>query len=101
VVSCNPLPSAARRLSSGTVKPFGFFQLLTGGGILQASWSAAVSFLGGECMTGGGGEGGPRGIFLCRNFGGSIGSSCLSTILMILSFFFELSPIWLLGVYRT
>ena len=52
-------------------------------------------------MTGGGGLGGPRGIFLCLNFGGSIGSCCLSTIFMIRSFFLLVSPIWFAGVYRT
>lgn len=40
-----------------------------------------VTFLLGECMTGAGGEGGPRGILvLVLNFGGSIGSFCTSTI---------------------
>lgn len=52
-------------------------------------------------MTGGGGEGGPRGIFLCLNFGGSIGSCCFGMILKIRSFFFDISPIWFAGVYRT
>ena len=38
----------------------------------------------GECMTGAGGLGGPRGIFLLvLNLGGSIGSDWASTILMI------------------
>ena len=42
-------------------------------------------------MTGGGGEGARPGIFLCLNFGGAIGSSCLATILNIRSFFLQTS----------
>ena len=43
------------------------------------------TFLVGEWRTGAGGDGGPRGIFwLVLNFGGSMGSFCASTILMIL-----------------
>lgn len=40
-----------------------------------------------------------RGIFLCLNLGGERGFLWRSTTLMILSCFFELSPIWLAGVY--
>lgn len=54
---------------------------------------------------GGGGEGGPRGIFLCRNLGGSMGSCCRSTIFIMRSFLPADSslapPIWFAGVYRT
>lgn len=85
------------------------------------------TFLLGECMTGAGGDGGPRGIFLLillentniefphtlysislkshikvtyLNRGGSIGSFCISTIRMTLCFAPELnaSPCWE-GVY--
>jgi hypothetical protein len=59
VTSCKPLPSAASRLSSGTVKPLGFFQFDTGGGIFHASWSSAVNFRDGDRSIGGGGLGGP------------------------------------------
>lgn len=38
-----------------------FFQLDTQGGIFQSCWSLTVSGRGGECMTGTGGEPGPRG----------------------------------------
>lgn len=87
-----------------------------------------VTFLLGECMTGAGGEGGPRGIFLLilkqiyihsisidmsrvprlrqlysytyLNRGGSIGSLCISTIRMTLCLAPELNatPCWD-GVY--
>ena len=73
VTSCKPRPSAANRLSRGTVYPLGFFQFDIGGGIFQASWSSAVNLRGGECMTGGGGEGGPRRdllVFELRRFHG-------------------------------
>ena len=44
-----------------------------------------ITFRFGECMTGAGGEGGPRGIFLLvLNLGGSMGSCCTSTIRIIL-----------------
>ena len=43
-----------------------------------------LTFLGGECRTGAGGEGGPRGILvLVLNLGGSIGSLCASTMRII------------------
>jgi hypothetical protein len=42
------------------------------------------TFLGGEWSMGGGGEGGPAGIFLCLNFGGSMGSTGASTMRIIL-----------------
>ena len=62
--------------------PFGFFQFEIAGGIRHSSCSFWVSFLVGECMTGAGGDGGPRGIFLLvRNRGGSIGSTWTSTML--------------------
>ena len=41
------------------VNPFRFFQLDMQGGIFHSSRSSAVSFRGGECITGAGGEGGP------------------------------------------
>ena len=43
---------------------FAFFQLEMHGGIFHSCCSLTVTFLLGECMTGAGGEGGPRGIFL-------------------------------------
>jgi hypothetical protein len=52
------------------------------GGIFQSCWSLAVILRGGECITGTGGEGGPRGTRLCLNLGGSIGSTGASTIRM-------------------
>ena len=43
------------------------------------------TFLVGECSTGAGGEGGPRGILVfVLNFGGSMGSFWASTIRIIL-----------------
>ena len=57
-----------------------FFQLEMHGGIFQSCWSLTVSLRGGECITGAGGEGGPRGTRLCLNLGGSIGSTGASTI---------------------
>ena len=42
----------------------------------------AVIFRGGLCMTGAGGDGGPRGMRLCLNLGGSIGSTGASTMRM-------------------
>mmetsp|Transcript_52826 Transcript_52826/g.150608 ORF Transcript_52826/g.150608 Transcript_52826/m.150608 type:complete len:204 (+) Transcript_52826:407-1018(+) len=80
--SCRLRPSAARRLSSGMVKPFEFFQLETQGGTFQSFWSFAVSFFAGEWCTGGGGDGGPLGTFLCLNLGGCMGSTCFSTSLI-------------------
>ena len=80
--SCIPLPSAASRLSSGIVYPLIFFQFEMHGGIFQSCWSFAVIFRGGLCMTGAGGDGGPRGMRLCLNLGGSIGSTGASTIRM-------------------
>lgn len=38
-----------------------FFQLEMQGGIFQLAWSWAVTGRGGECMTGTGGDPGPRG----------------------------------------
>src|SRR5271168_4641013 len=84
--SCSPRPSAARRLSSGMVKPLLFFQFEIHGGIIHSFCSAAVAFRGGLRRTGGGGLGGPLGIFLCLNLGGSRGSSTTSDILMIRCF---------------
>lgn len=43
---------------------FAFFQLLMHGGIFHSFCSFTVTFLVGECITGAGGDGGPRGIFL-------------------------------------
>ena len=57
-----------------------FFQFEMHGGIFQSCWSLTVILRGGECITGAGGEGGPRGTRLCLNLGGSIGSSGASTI---------------------
>jgi hypothetical protein len=59
VTSCNPRPSAAKRLSSGIVYPFAFFQLDIQGGIIHSCCSLAVTLRGGECKTGAGGDGGP------------------------------------------
>src|SRR6267378_5946851 len=84
--SCNPRPSDAKRLSRGIVKPLLFFQLEIDGGIIHSFCSCAVAFRGGLRSTGGGGLGGPRGIFLCLKRGGSRGSSTTSDILMILCF---------------
>lgn len=62
---------------------FGFFQFDIQGGIFHSCCSFTVVFLVGECITGAGGDGGPRGIFLLvLNLGGSMGSRCCSTILM-------------------
>ena len=36
-----------------------------------------------ECITGAGGDGGPRTTLVCLNLGGSIGSTCASTTRMI------------------
>ena len=47
------------------------------------TWSSLVTGRGGECSTGTGGDPGPRGTFLCRNFGGSSGSSGMFCIWMI------------------
>ena len=80
--SCSPRPSAARRLSSGIVYPLRFFQLEMHGGIFQSCWSFWVILRGGECITGTGGDGGPRGTRLCLNFGGSMGSTGASTMRM-------------------
>ena len=44
------------------------------GGIFQSACSLASTERGGECMTGTGGDPGPRGTFLCLNLGGSSGS---------------------------
>jgi hypothetical protein len=56
----------------------GFFQLEMQGGIFQSCWSFTVMARGGECMMGTGGLPVPRGTFLCRNLGGSIGSTGMS-----------------------
>lgn len=44
-----------------------FFQLEMQGGIFQSCWSLTVSGRGGECITGTGGDPGPRGT--CRQGG--------------------------------
>jgi hypothetical protein len=54
------------------------FQLDTQGGIIQSFCSWAVTLRGGLRKIGGGGDGGPRGIFLPLNLGGSRGSSTTS-----------------------
>mmetsp|Transcript_10764 Transcript_10764/g.23026 ORF Transcript_10764/g.23026 Transcript_10764/m.23026 type:complete len:248 (-) Transcript_10764:84-827(-) len=55
---------------------------------------------GGECMTGTGGDGGPRGALLCLNLGGSMGSTGISCILMMRSLAPLLNaPPALLGTY--
>lgn len=59
-------------------RALGFFQLEMQGGIFQSCWSFTVMGRGGECMIGTGGSPLPRGTFLCRNFGGSIGSTGMS-----------------------
>lgn len=65
--------------------PFALFQLLIHGGIFYSFCSLTETLRVGECITGAGGNGGPRGIFLfILNFGGSIGSTCASTILITL-----------------
>lgn len=72
----------------------------TEGGIFQSSSSALVAGRGGECMTGTGGEPGPRGTFFTRNLGGSRGSTGASCILMMRWPAPELnSRDWLAGVY--
>lgn len=98
--SCSPRPSAASRLSSGMVYPLAFFQLEMQGGIFQSIWSLTVTGRGGECMTGTGGDPLALGTRLWRNLGGSIGSTGISTILMMRSLAPELkaAPCWL-GVY--
>lgn len=65
------------------VKPLLFFQLEMHGGIIHSFCSWAVALRGGLRSTGGGGLGGPRGIFLCLKRGGSSGSSTTSDILMM------------------
>ena len=78
-----------------------FFQFEMHGGIFQSCWSLTESLRGGECITGTGGDGGPRGTRLCLNFGGSIGSSGASTIRITRE---DAPPAWLFpwfdGVYR-
>ena len=78
-----------------------FFQFEMHGGIFQSCWSLTESLRGGECITGTGGDGGPRGTRLCLNFGGSIGSSGASTIRITRD---DAPPAWLFpwfdGVYR-
>lgn len=81
------------------VKPLLFFQFEMQGGIIHSFCSAAVALRGGLRSTGGGGLGGPRGIFLCLKRGGSRGSSTTSDILMIRCFN-ALSPPCCPGVYR-
>ena len=68
------------------MKPLLFFQFEMHGGIIHSFCSAAVAFLGGLRNTGGGGLGGPLGIFLCLYRGGSSGSSTTSDILMMRCF---------------
>lgn len=99
LTSWRPRPSAARRLSKGMVKPLLFFQFEMQGGIIHSFCSAAVALRGGLRRTGGGGLGGPRGIFLCLKRGGSRGSSTTSDILIIRCFS-ALSPPCCPGVYR-
>jgi hypothetical protein len=60
-----------------------FFQLEMQGGIFQLAWSSAVTGRGGLCMTGTGGLPVPRGTLVCRNLGGSSGSTGMSCILMM------------------
>lgn len=63
--------------------------------------SLLVTLRGGECMTGTGGEGGPRGAFLCLNFGRSSGSTGASCIWMMRSRAPELVlPLPSFGMYR-
>ena len=59
-------------------RTLGFCQLEMQGRILQSCWSFTVMARGGECMIGTGGLPVPRGTSLCRNFGGSIGSTGMS-----------------------
>lgn len=95
-------PSAATRLSSGTMKPFRFCQLETAVGISHAAWSSAVSFRGGECMMGTGASGGPPGSFLCLNFAGAKGSTGASTMRMTRWEMPSVKPaVSAAGVYRT
>ena len=63
-------------------RTLGFFQLEMQGGIFQSCWSFTVMARGGECIMGTGGLPVPRGTFLCRNFGGSIGSTGMSCSIM-------------------
>mmetsp|Transcript_64104 Transcript_64104/g.88077 ORF Transcript_64104/g.88077 Transcript_64104/m.88077 type:complete len:205 (+) Transcript_64104:1358-1972(+) len=60
------------------------------GGIFHACWSFTVTLRGGEWSTGTGGDGGPRGCFLCLFFAGSMGSTCASTIRIMRCF----APCW-------
>ncbi len=60
------------------------------GGIFQSSMSYFVNFLEGDLWSGGGGDPGPGGNFLCLCCGGKIGSTCTLYILMIL--YFVLGP---------
>ena len=73
-------PSHSPRPSTPTLL---FFQLEMQGGIFQSCWSFTVSARGGECMTGTGGDPGPRGTLVCLNLGGSSGSTGMSCILMM------------------
>ncbi len=41
----------------------GFFQLEMQGGIFQSCWSLTLTARGGECITGTGGDPGPRGTY--------------------------------------
>ena len=77
-LDCNPLPSAANLLSKGTVYPLAFFQFETHGGIFHSFCSFTLTLRVGECITGAGGEGGPRGIFLfiLRNKYTELGPVC-------------------------
>merc|ERR1719199_1415423 len=81
------------------VYPLMFFQLEMQGGIFQSCWSLTVTFRGGECITGAGGEGGPRGTRLCLNLGGSMGSTGASTIRMTRVLAAPSGPPPPLGVY--
>eukprot|EP00983_Pelagomonas_calceolata_P098453 1158352-Pelagomonas_calceolata.AAC.3 len=70
------------------------------GGIFQFFWSSCVIGRGGECMTGTGGEPGPRGTFVCLNLGGSSGSTGMSCILTMRWPAPEAcAAFWLEGVY--
>ena len=83
LLSNNPRPSAAKRLSKGIVYPRGFFQFEIQVGITHASCSSLVNFVGGACKTGTGSSAGPRGALTCLCLGGMRGSSLAGTICMI------------------
>ena len=80
-----PTPAAgARRVAAAAARlqpTLLFFQLEMQGGIFQSCWSLTVSGRGGECMTGTGGEPGPRGTCAQRGMGrggqGAVPLQCL------------------------